>query len=128
MPSSRALGELKRMSSDMMNPEASTLADRIKAANQTLAREEASEAPAREERNDANEPNEEANGEAIVDDVAATAFALIDRFGGDIGSFAECCYKADDGTDDPSNYDEIDPSKYKDMFANPKKYEDAWNH
>ena len=89
MPSSRALGELKRMSSELINPEASTFAERIKAANETLVE-------SIEEPDTGNRTQDHDDGESeteTADEVAATAFALIDRFGGDIGSYTECCHK-----------------------------------
>ena len=38
-------------------------------------------------------------------------------------------YKKDDGSyDKPTIYDKLDPSKYKETFENPEKFEEAWNH
>ena len=46
--------------------------------------------------------------------MAVPAFALVDRFGGDIGSHAECGLSAREI--DPSTHKDIDPSKCKDIF------------
>lgn len=90
----RELGKLQ----GTLNPEAQTLASKIKEmAGQDVETREEVELPV---------------------DTAASAFTLIDRFGGDIGSFAEYGFLAGD----------IDPSKFKDRFENPKNYEEAWDH
>jgi len=43
---------------------------------------------------------------------------MIDRFGGDMGSFVEYGFAVQD----------LDPSKHKDTFEVPKNYSEAWNH
>ena len=90
------------MLSGSFNPEAKTLAERIREASATAVT--------------TTEP---------IPDTAVPAFTLVDRFGGDIGSFAECAMSVID-TKDP--YKDVDPSQCKDMFENPSSYEEAWNH
>ena len=49
----------------------------------------------------------------------AIAHALVDKFGEDI----------EDVVDDMAmKVTEVDPSQYKDMFENPKNFDEAWNH
>ena len=43
---------------------------------------------------------------------------MVDRFGGDIGSYAECGFSAQ----------QVDPSKFKDIYENPKTFKEAWDH
>ena len=90
-----ALKELARLGGDTLNPEAQTIADRLR------------------------EGVEQAEFAMAESNVIAPGFTMIDRFGGDIGSFAEYGFIA---------HDELDPSKYKDTFENPKNYQEAWNH
>ena len=54
---------------------------------------------------------------------ATDAFTLIDRFAGDVGSYTEvaCLVQEED-------HEKIDPSKYKDVYENPRKFKDAWDH
>ena len=55
---------------------------------------------------------------------AIEAHVLIDRLHEDAGEYApEMAFKAMEM--DP---EKIDPSKYKDMFEHPKKFDEAWNH
>ena len=62
--------------------------------------------------------SEESNEEP--DRVAsAIAFALVDRFGEDIGDLAP---------DFAMRVQEVDPAKFKDMYDNPKSFDEAWNH
>ena len=49
---------------------------------------------------------------------AASPFVMVDRFGGDIGSYAECGFSAQ----------QVDPSKFKDTYENPKTFKEAWDH
>jgi len=88
------LKELARLGGDTLNPEAQTLAERLR------------------------EGVEQAEFALAESSVAAPTFAMIDRFGGDIGSFAEYGFAVQD----------LDPSKYKDTFEVPKNYSEAWNH
>ena len=38
-------------------------------------------------------------------------------------------YRKDDGSyDKPTKYDTLDPSKFKDTFEAPEKFDEAWNH
>ena len=53
-------------------------------------------------------------------EMAAPSFTLIDRFGGEISEYAETAMTASDSPED------IDPSKYKDLFEAPSKFEGAW--
>jgi Reverse transcriptase (RNA-dependent DNA polymerase) len=94
----KMMSELKRIGTAILNPEASSLANKIRKAGSFV---------------------EEQSEEVIPGKVASSAFTLIDRFGGDIGSYAEVVYAA---------IKEVDPSKFKDMFENPKSYKEAWNH
>jgi len=89
-----ALKELARLGGDTLNPEAQTLAERLR------------------------EGAELAEFALAESSVAAPTFAMIDRFGGDIGSFAECGFEVQD----------LDPSKHRDTFEVPKNYSEAWNH
>ena len=95
VPTKSALRELAKLEGHL-NPEASTIADRIR------------------------ETATEAGGETSNDlpKGAAPAFTLVDRFSGDIGTYAECGFSAS----------EIDPSRHKDTFKIPPTYEGAWNH
>ena len=55
---------------------------------------------------------------------AIEAHVLIDRLHEDVGELApEMAFKAMEM--DP---EKIEPSKYKDIFENPKKFDEAWNH
>jgi len=89
-----ALKELAQLGGDTLNPEAQTLAERLR------------------------EGVELAEFALVESSAVAPSFAMIDRFGGDIGSFAECGFTAQD----------LDPSKHKDTFEVPKNCSEAWNH
>ena len=89
-----ALRELARLGGETLNPEAQTLAERLR------------------------EGVEQAEYALADLNVKAPTFAMIDRFGGDIGSYAEYGFSVQD----------LDPSKYKDTFEVPKNYSEAWNH
>ena len=104
-PTQEASRELTRIGSDISNPEAKSLADTIRESTSA----EEPEIPEPETGGEPAEPSV---------DTAAPAFAVVDRFGGDIGSYADYGMSATD----------VDPSKYKDMFENPKTYDEAWNH
>ena len=96
-PSRQTLRELAKLEG-MLNPDATTIADRLR------------------ETADAETPITETVLTAM--DIQAPSFAMVDRFGGDIGSYAECVF----------NVTDPDPSKFKDQFENPKGYDEAWNH
>ena len=49
---------------------------------------------------------------------AAIAFALVDRYGEDVGALPEFALATS----------ELDPSKYKHVFENPNSFDEAWNH
>jgi hypothetical protein len=87
----RALAKLE----GTLNPEAATIAQRMR--------------------------GELEQAEFALTNLTAPAFAMIDRFGGDIGAFAEYGFTAQGPVG-------MDPSQYKDAFENPKGYEEAWNH
>jgi len=78
----------------MLNPEAQTLAERLR------------------------EGVELAEFALAESSTTAPTFAMIDRFGGDIGSYAECGFAVQN----------LDPSKHKGTFEVPKNYREAWNH
>ena len=46
------------------------------------------------------------------------AFALVDRFGGDMGQCTDTAFSATD----------IDPTTFKDIFEKPRTHDEAWNH
>ena len=98
--SDKALRELARLH-DSFNPDAESLADRIREASSTT--------PSTVEAVEATH-------------VAVTPFTLIDRFGGDIGTFFEF------GTEIALSAADIDPSQYKDKFDKPESFDKAWNH
>ena len=86
--------ELARIGSKLINPAAESLAERLRSV----------------------EP--EAGGE--VPETTVPAFTFIDRFGGDIGSYAETACNVTE--------EKVDPSKHKDIYEVPKSFEEAWNH
>ena len=98
----KALRELARLEGTF-NPEAETLADRI--------RESSSQDQAT-----TNDAVEESTS------IAVTPFTLIDRFGGDIGTFFEF------GSEIGLSAVDLDPSQYKDKFDKPESFEAAWDH
>ena len=63
---------------------------------------------------------EEANNDNVEPDrvAAAIAFALVDRYGEDVGALPEFALATS----------ELDPSKYKHVFENPSSFDEAWNH
>lgn len=78
------------------------------------------------------ENNTAANDQSRREDLNAIActavdsLVLIDRFGGDFEELADdLALTAAEAETDPSK---IDPSKYKDIFENPKTFDEAWNH
>ena len=95
-----ALRELSKLEG-ILNPEATTIADRMREGAGV----------------------EQANFILTPTERTAPGFTMVDRFSGDIASFAERVYSARE-----VKPEEVDPSKYKDMFDNPKGHHDAWNH
>ncbi len=87
--SQKGIRELARLGSDLLNPEAQSLTERLREV----------------------QPEE-------MGAYAASPFVMVDRFGGDIGSYAEYGFSAQ----------QVDPSKYKDIYENPKSFDEAWNH
>ena len=73
----------------------------------------------------AKELSNTANPDAAT--IAISAATMIDKFGADFNDYAgdlamasvELEYK---------DYSKMDPSKYKDIFENPKTFEEAWDH
>jgi len=99
--SEKALRELARLEGTL-NPEATTLAERLReSANQEVG-------------GVSPQPPPQAEGEQ-----ATPLFTLIDRFGGDIGEFAEIGLSA---------VEKLDPATFKDKFEAPTKFRDAWDH
>ena len=91
-----------------------------------------------ESRVDADQGNENQRGslvediqvghdEAVPPDVVAKAigtYALVDRLGEDVGELApDMAFKSQEI--DPKK---LDPSRYKDVFEDPKSFDEAWNH
>jgi hypothetical protein len=107
--SDKALRELARLEGTF-NPDAESLADRIRGMSS-----EDPPVPSQVEAEPAAPAIENAS-------VAVTPFTLIDRFGGDIGTFFEFGHEIGLSAVD------IDPSQYKDKFEVPESFEEAWNH
>ena len=101
--SAKAVRELEKLSSVVINPEASTLAERL---------------------NDVPDSNPGGDTEKTENASFASSklIALIDRFGGDIGNFAD--YADEIGL----SAAELDPSTFKDKFEVPNSFDEAWNH
>jgi Reverse transcriptase (RNA-dependent DNA polymerase)/gag-polypeptide of LTR copia-type len=57
--------------------------------------------------------------------MAINAVMMIDKFGADIDKHVAELAMAAVATED---YSKIDPAKFKDIFENPKSFEEAWNH
>jgi len=115
--------ELQKLASQTINPEAMTLAERVKASNHQSGREgtTASATPT-------------ATVEAVGGEQAsfAAACCMIDRFGEDfevlLGNYAFVVETDHEAGRETPDYSKIDPSKYKDMFEAPNTFDEAWNH
>jgi hypothetical protein len=108
----KALRELARLEGTF-NPDAESLADRIRGT---------SSGPTPNDQDQVTTQDTQATPAAETASLAVTPFTLIDRFGGDIGTFFE--FENEIGL----SAVDIDPSQYKDKFDIPQSFEEAWNH
>jgi hypothetical protein len=53
---------------------------------------------------------------------------MIDRFGGEFADYVDLLPDLCMVTSDKPDYEKLNPSLYKDMFENPKTFDEAWNH
>ena len=73
----------------------------------------------------AKELSHTANPDTVT--MAINALTMIDKFGADLDDYvADLAMSSVEP--EHRDYSTVDPSKYKDIFENPKTFEDAWDH
>jgi hypothetical protein len=110
--SQKALRELSKLHGSF-NPDALSLADKIR---------EASSVPTTSQEGTPEHNSTQVEAPMAAANIAVTPFTLIDRFGGDIGTFFEFANEIGLSAVD------MDPSQYKDKFDKPGSFEEAWDH
>ena len=114
-PNQKVLKTLEKLGGVSWNPEAQSLANRIKETNKDVVDQPI-----------ADQGQAEAQ-EINIASMAVDALTMIDRFGGDINELVDdLAMKAEE--EGPIDYSKIDPCKYKDIFKDPPNFNTAWNH
>ena len=117
--SAKAYRALKQLESPTINPEATSMVEQLRAmqtSNQSTGREE-------------ENPDTAPTDSAAVALMPISAFGMIDRFGGDFDDLAaDLAMAATEQPKEPLDYNKIDPAMYKEIFENPKSWDEAWNH
>ena len=116
--SEKTLRALASLHGTMTNPDAESIADRIRESHSFASTNDEDDTPAEQ----VEHPAAPSATTTETGAYAVTPFTLIDRFGGDIGNFFEF------GGEIGLSAADLNPSQYKDKLQAPEKFDEAWDH